>query len=530
MRAAIYARVSTDEQTRGHSLDTQIADAQAFAQREGLDVVQIYREDGVSGAERDRPELNRLIDDVASFGVVLVRHIDRLARDAEFALYLSNLLHSKGVEIYALQEGMRDTAGEDRLTYGVRALVAEEERKRTTERMIRGKQEAAREGKWHGGERPFGTVLVPHRSGRGHTLDIDTGEAAAIRRVYELIVLEGQSAYQAAQWLNDQGIRTRRGKQWTHQNLKFLLKNRRLTGAGQSWGETIPHPEILTPSEFVRLRGALESYRRAPAKGKAPYPLSGRIICGCGVHWIGGKRKEKRWYRCAAHPSYVNRNTHEPCTWSERRWADSDKLEAAVRDLLWDEYFAAPGAIEDAVIRHLAQREPFDAQALGTARAEVTRLEDKLADVYMREDLDAAAQKKAVARLGDDLGAARTKRDELEQAAEAESVELSWYDDLVNLRATLNTESWADLYRIYQEFGPKLDKAAESAPVRKLTEDLKEWLAQGDLGPVVEALDIKIELTGRDTFEVAGWLPLGKVMDRGFTPFDRPPATGSRRS
>src|SRR4051794_40568420 len=82
-RAALYARVSTDEQRDGNTIQSQIAELEKFAEHNGWPIQGRYIDEGWSGALLARPELDRLRDDAnaALFDVVLVNDVDRLARD-----------------------------------------------------------------------------------------------------------------------------------------------------------------------------------------------------------------------------------------------------------------------------------------------------------------------------------------------------------------------------------------------------------------------------------------------------------------
>jgi site-specific DNA recombinase len=81
--AALYARVSTEEQREGNTIELQVAELEKFAERSGWTVHGRYIDEGWSGALLARPELDRLRDDAGRglFNVVLVNDVDRLARD-----------------------------------------------------------------------------------------------------------------------------------------------------------------------------------------------------------------------------------------------------------------------------------------------------------------------------------------------------------------------------------------------------------------------------------------------------------------
>ena len=81
--AALYARVSTEEQRKGNTIESQVAELEKFAERNGWPIQGRYIDEGWSGALIARPELDRLRDDAGGglFTVVLVNDVDRLARD-----------------------------------------------------------------------------------------------------------------------------------------------------------------------------------------------------------------------------------------------------------------------------------------------------------------------------------------------------------------------------------------------------------------------------------------------------------------
>lgn len=80
MRAALYVRVSTANNSQTTS--NQVRELEAYCQRQGWTVADIYDDTGVSGSKAERPELNRMMKDAAErkFDVVACWKVDRLAR------------------------------------------------------------------------------------------------------------------------------------------------------------------------------------------------------------------------------------------------------------------------------------------------------------------------------------------------------------------------------------------------------------------------------------------------------------------
>src|ERR1041385_2401057 len=82
-RVAIYARVSTEEQREGQTINSQIAELERFARDKGWVIAGVYKDEGWSGGVMERPSLDRLRDDARKriFQGVLLNDVDRLARD-----------------------------------------------------------------------------------------------------------------------------------------------------------------------------------------------------------------------------------------------------------------------------------------------------------------------------------------------------------------------------------------------------------------------------------------------------------------
>src|SRR6266849_264135 len=101
LRLAIYARVSTEEQREGQTIDSQVAELERFANDKSWRVAGIYKDEGWSGSLLARPELDRLRDDAsaAKFSRVLINDVDRLARDVAHLGIVKRDLERLGVEV-----------------------------------------------------------------------------------------------------------------------------------------------------------------------------------------------------------------------------------------------------------------------------------------------------------------------------------------------------------------------------------------------------------------------------------------------
>jgi site-specific DNA recombinase len=142
---AIYARVSSDQQTADKTIASQLAALEARLAREGLRVAPEHRfvDEGYSGATLVRPALERLRDAAAAGALdrVYVHSPDRLARRYAYQVLLVDELRRAGVEIVFLNRAI-GLSPEDDLLLQVQGMVAEYERAKILERSRRGKRRA----------------------------------------------------------------------------------------------------------------------------------------------------------------------------------------------------------------------------------------------------------------------------------------------------------------------------------------------------------------------------------------------------
>ena len=153
LRAAIYARVSTTDQT----CEMQVRELCEYAARRGWQVTGEYVDTGWSGAKASRPELDRLMKDAAlrRFDAVLVYKLDRFGRSVRNCLDGIAALGAHGVRFLAVSQSIdTDRANPTaRLLLHILASVAEFERELIRERVCAGVRNAKRKGKQLGRKR-----------------------------------------------------------------------------------------------------------------------------------------------------------------------------------------------------------------------------------------------------------------------------------------------------------------------------------------------------------------------------------------
>src|SRR5215204_1364197 len=163
-RAALYVRVSTDEQAEsGYSIPEQRRELLAHAEREGWRVVEVIVDQGHSGAVGVRPGLDRVMQlaEAGEIDVVLAKKRNRLFRDRYIRMGYERALLEHGVRLLAL-----DDAGH-RLADAVMDEFSDWFREEVSKNTVAGKLQKAREGKVVGSQAPlFGFRFVRDERGK----------------------------------------------------------------------------------------------------------------------------------------------------------------------------------------------------------------------------------------------------------------------------------------------------------------------------------------------------------------------------
>ncbi len=309
-RAATYVRVSTEDQAReGYSLDEQERLALERAAKDELAVesAHVYVDAGISGSRVDRPSYQRMLASAAAgeFDVLYVWKFDRLGRDAEELLRARRMLEAAGVVIVSLTEG----EAESTLVYGVRALVAQEEREKLAERTRTGLAAVAASGRQPCGRTPLGYRAVGEKRERRWV--VDEREAAVVRRIFA-DYLAGVGVNAIAAGLNADGVRTRDGRRFVNRVIAGLLDNPALAGWVRLKGEVHRgnHEPIIDAGAFAAVTTLRDARRNLAVRGRpssGPHIFVGGLLrCGaCGGGMVPRTyRNQADRYACGRRHTY----------------------------------------------------------------------------------------------------------------------------------------------------------------------------------------------------------------------------------
>src|SRR5215472_4115550 len=240
--AAIYARVSSEQQREEHTIASQTAALIEFAKTHGLEVPQqwVFEDQGYSGATLERPGLER-VRDLAAEGqiqVVLAYAPDRLSRKYVYQILLIEELARHGVET-CFVKAPHGASAEDQLLVQFQGMIAEYERAQILERSRRGKRYRARAGEVSVlGGAPYGYRYIRKTDQTPAVYQVNDEEAQVVRRVYEMYTVDGLSIGEITRRLNAQGIPTRKhSARWERSVVWAMLRNPAYRGAA-AFGKT----------------------------------------------------------------------------------------------------------------------------------------------------------------------------------------------------------------------------------------------------------------------------------------------------
>src|SRR5438477_850083 len=215
--AALYARVSSEQQAEEHTIDSQVAALRARVTEDGLRLAAEHEflDEGYSGATLIRPALERLRDVIAARAVdrVYIHSPDRLARKYAYQVLLVDEFRRAGVEVIFLNRALGQSP-EDDLLLQVQGMIAEYERAKIIERHRRGKRHAARSGVVNVlSGAPYGYRYVAKYAGGGQArYELVPDEARLVRQVFDWVGRDRQTIGEVCRRLTQAGEVTGTGK------------------------------------------------------------------------------------------------------------------------------------------------------------------------------------------------------------------------------------------------------------------------------------------------------------------------------
>ena len=303
MTAVIYARYSSDNQ-REESIEGQIRECTAYAEKNGITIVKHYIDRAISAKTDNRPEFQQMIKDSDKklFDIVLVWKLDRFARNRYDSARYKTQLKKNGVKLMSATEIISE-GPEGIILESVLEGYAEYYSADLSEKVIRGMTENALKGKFSGGAIPFGYTINADRR-----FEIDPLTAPFVAEAFQRYN-DGQTMREIRDWLNEKGIKNKRGGPMTFNVIQHMLSNRRYIGELKYRDVLIPDaiPPIVSVELFNDVQEKMLKNKKAPARRKAEddYLLTTKLFCGhCGALMFGESGTSRtgevhRYYKCA---------------------------------------------------------------------------------------------------------------------------------------------------------------------------------------------------------------------------------------
>ena len=203
-KCVLYPRVSTEMQVDGFSLDGQKSSLRRFADREEMEIVNIYEDAGKSGKSIEgRPAFKQMLLDIENgleIDYILVYKLSRFGRNAADILNSLEHIQAFGVNLICIEEGIDSSQTSGKLLISVLSAVSEIERENIIEQTMNGRKEKARQGGWNGGFAPYGYFL------KDKQLFIQEDEAEAVRIIFDKYLNGNMGFHKISNYLNLQGI------------------------------------------------------------------------------------------------------------------------------------------------------------------------------------------------------------------------------------------------------------------------------------------------------------------------------------
>ncbi len=358
MKLAIYCRVSTSLQEREETIQSQIAELKEIWKDHVI--VREYIDNGWSGGNLDRPDLDRLREDAKAgvFDTLSIYSTDRLSRNLYHQGIIVEELRKKEIEIFVKDKPIANTA-DGKFVFNVLGAAAEYEKEKILERMRRGRLFKVRKKRILGYIPPYGYNYRKKTSKREGSFIINKKEAKIVKLIFDLYT-KFQSINRVQRELTQRNINPRNATKWCRSTVGQILRRNAYTGIGfynkrqsvevengkryqkktkcgirkrpkEDWME-VNFPKIINRNKFNLVQKILSKKFKPFGKSKNFYLLSGLTRCALCNSTCAGSTNGRNWkhgyYRCtnrrktSPYPKecdakHIRADRVDPAVWSE---------------------------------------------------------------------------------------------------------------------------------------------------------------------------------------------------------------------
>ncbi len=284
-KAVIYARYSSTGQ-REESIEGQLRECYAFAEKYGITVIGEYCDHALTGRVDKRPEFQRMIRDSAKkhFNIVITWKNDRFARSRYDSIIYKYKLKQNGVRVLYARESIPD-GPEGIILESVMEGFAEYYSANLSQNVKRGNYDSALK------RQTLGQTVIGYRRGADKRFEIDPEKSPIVQKIFRDYAA-GIPAVNIIADLNSRGFKTAQGNPFNKNSIRRILENEKYIGVYTYMDIRDEHgiPPLVDRGTFEQVQNLLKRHRRAPAAKKIDggFLLTTKLFCGmCGEPMTG---------------------------------------------------------------------------------------------------------------------------------------------------------------------------------------------------------------------------------------------------
>ena len=322
-RVAAYCRVSTDNEDQANSFESQQRYFRQYIERNpDWELYEMFADEGISGTNtKKRKEFNRMIACAKNgdFDLIVTKEISRFARNTLDSIFYTRDLKKHGVGVIFMNDNINTLDGDAELRLAIMSSIAQEESRKTSERVKWGQKRQMEQGV------VFGRSMLGYDVKDGK-MYINEDGAKVVRLIFHKFVNEGKGTHVIARELREEGIKPMRVKEWQNTVILRVIRNEKYCGdlvqkktytpdflshekkvnLGQEEFVIIKdhHEPIISRELFDKANRILDEKslsQEGKAKHSNRYPFSGKIKCGCcGSSYVARYKTRKNGSRYKA--------------------------------------------------------------------------------------------------------------------------------------------------------------------------------------------------------------------------------------
>ena len=322
-KVAAYCRVSTDNEDQANSFESQQRYFRQYIERNpDWELYEVFADEGISGTNtKKRKEFNRMIACAKNgdFDLIVTKEISRFARNTLDSIFYTRDLKKHGVGVIFLNDNINTLDGDAELRLAIMSSIAQEESRKTSERVKWGQKRQMEQGV------VFGRSMLGYDVKDGK-MYINEDGAKVVRLIFHKFVDEGKGTHVIARELREEGIKPMRVKEWQNTVILRVIRNEKYCGdlvqkktytpdflshekkynRGQEEFVIIKdhHEPIISRELFDKANRILDEKslsQEGKAKHSNRYLFSGKIKCGCcGSSYVARYKTRKNGSRYKA--------------------------------------------------------------------------------------------------------------------------------------------------------------------------------------------------------------------------------------